>query len=332
MSKQKVSGNTIEQNPFEFSDDNKRYHTFNYFLRHRFGGKVFKVSLNAGLGCPNRDGAKGIGGCTYCSELASGDFAGSSADSITKQFDDIREKMHRKWEQGRYIPYFQAGTNTYADTGTLREIYYEALAQPDVVGLSIATRADCITDETLLLLEEISRKTYLVVELGLQTVFDETAKRINRGHTYADFLSCYKRLEEKGINICAHLIDGLPGETREMMIETARKVGELCPHEVKLHLLHILKNTQMEKEYARGMIAPLELDEYVSIICDQLEVLPPQTIIGRITGDGAKSDLIAPLWSIKKFCVINEIDKEMARRNSWQGKKAMHNAQCTIHN
>lgn len=320
MKNNTINKNSIAQNPFEYSDDNKRYHTFNYYLRHKFGGKVFKVSLNAGLSCPNRDGRIGTGGCTYCSALASGDFAGDKSKTITQQFDDIRQKMHKKWAVGRYIPYFQAGTNTYADIKTLYSLYNEALNLPDVVGMSIATRADCISDEVLELLWDISKKTYLVVELGLQSIYDKTAQRINRGHTYAQFLECYNRLSARGINVCVHLINGLPDETKQMMVNTAYEVGKLHPHEIKLHLLHILKNTAMEKEYENGLIKELSLEEYVNIVCSQLEVIPKETIIGRITGDGAKDDLIAPLWSTKKFCVINEIDKELARRDTYQGK------------
>lgn len=320
MKSNAVNKNTIAHNPFELSDDNKRYHTFNYYLRHRFGGKIFKVSLNAGLTCPNRDGRIGYGGCTYCSAMASGDFAGDKAKTITAQFDEIRKKMHNKWRNGRYIPYFQAGTNTYADIQTLNSLYNEALNLPDVVGMSIATRADCISDEVLSLLYGISKKTYLVVELGLQSIYDKTAQRINRGHTYSQFLDCYDRLSACGINVCVHLINGLPGETKQMMVNTAYEVGKLHPHEIKLHLLHILKNTPMEKEYEMGLIEELSLEEYVDIICSQLEVIPKEVIIGRITGDGAKDDLIAPMWSTRKFCVINEIDKTLAIRDTYQGK------------
>lgn len=316
----KIIANSPCQNPYKLSDDNKRYQTFNYFLRHRFGGKVFKVSLNAGLGCPNRDGTKGVGGCTYCSASYSGDFAGNSMDTIEKQFSEIKSALHRKWSEARYIAYFQAGTNTYADIDTLRTLYNEALSQEGVVGLSIATRADCLSEEICDLLYELSSRTYLVVELGLQTIFDKTAIRINRGHTYADFLQGYKMLADRGINICLHIIDGLPDETPEMMRETCKEVAMLKPHEVKIHLLHVLKNTAMEGELAGGLITPLTIEEYVEIVCDQLELLPPDTVIGRITGDGARSDLLAPMWSLRKFCVINEIDKEMARRNSYQGR------------
>lgn len=310
-----------KENPFELSDDNKRYQTYNYYLRKRFGKKVFKVPLNVDLGCPNRDGTKGSGGCIFCSAKLSGDFAGSPSDDIKTQFADIKEKMHRKWQEGLYIPYFQAGSNTYADVETLREMYYTALSFENVAGLSIATRADCITEEIADLLAEISKITYLTVELGLQSIYDETAKLCNRCHTYADFLVGFNMLKERGINVCVHIINGLPFETKEMMIETAKTVGELGIHSIKIHLMHIIKGTQLAKMYENGVFPALTMEEYVEIVCEQLKVLPKDVIIQRVTGDGAKDDLIAPLWSLKKFCVMNEIDKKMARENICQGDK-----------
>lgn len=309
------------KNAFEFSDDNKRYHTYNYFLRHKFGKKVFKVPLNVDLGCPNRDGTKGVGGCIFCSAKMSGDFAGSPWDDIATQFNEIKAKMHQKWSDGLYIPYFQAGSNTYADIETLRKMYYTALSFENVAGLSIATRADCITEEIADLLKEISDKTYLTVELGLQSIHDETAALCNRCHTYADFLHGFKMLKDRDINVCVHIINGLPFETREMMIQTAETVGKLGIHSIKIHLLHILKGTKLAQMYENGEFKALGMDEYVDIVCEQLERLPEQVIIQRVTGDGAKADLIAPLWSLKKFCVMNEIDKKMARENLYQGSK-----------
>ncbi|MGN0601954.1 MAG: TIGR01212 family radical SAM protein [Oscillospiraceae bacterium] len=308
-------------NSFEFSDDNKRYQTYNYYLRHRFGQKVFKVPLNVDLGCPNRDGTKGTGGCIFCSAKMSGDFAGNPCDDIKTQFNEIKEKMHHKWQEGLYIPYFQAGSNTYADVEVLREMYYTALSFDSVVGLSIATRADCITEEIADLLQEISKKTYLVVELGLQSIHDKTAELCNRCHTYEDFLKGFKLLKERNINICVHIINGLPYESREMMIETAQTVGKLGIHSIKIHLLHILKGTKLAQMYEKGVFQALSREEYVDIVCEQLERLPKDVIIQRVTGDGAKDELIAPLWSLKKFCVMNEIDKKMARENLYQGDR-----------
>lgn len=305
---------------FIYSDDNKRYHTWNYHLRHRFGCKVMKIALNAGFTCPNIDGTKGYGGCTYCSGSGSGDFAGNPEESIVRQFEEIKDAMHSKWKQGKYMPYFQAHTNTYADVDVLKKYYEPALRQRDVVGLSIATRADCLPDDVLDYLSELNDRTYLIVELGLQSIYDETGERINRCHTFDEFLSGYNKLKERGINVCVHLIDGLPGETPEMMVRSAEVVGELKPHCVKLHLLHILKNTVMAKQYEEGQFRLLERDEYVDIIVRQLEVLPPETVIQRLTGDGGRESLIGPMWSLKKFEVLNAIDKEMEKRDTWQGK------------
>lgn len=306
---------------FIYSDDNKRYHTYNYYLRHRFGQKVFKVPLNVDLGCPNRDGTKGIGGCIFCSAKMSGDFAGNPCDDIKTQFNKIKEKMHHKWNEGLYIPYFQAGSNTYADVETLRSMYYTALDFDGVVGLSIATRADCINEEIADLLEEISKKTYLTVEIGLQSIYDKTAKLCNRCHTYNDFLNGFELLKKRGINVCVHIINGLPYETQDMMINTVKTIGELGVHSIKIHLLHILKNTVLADMYERGDFKAMSLEAYVDTVCKQLEALPEEVIIQRVTGDGAKEDLIAPLWSLKKFCVMNEIDKKMARENLCQGDK-----------
>lgn len=307
------------ENPFELSDDNKRYQTYNYYLRKRFGKKVFKIPLNVDLGCPNRDGTKGTGGCIFCSSKLSGDFAGNPCDDIKTQFNDVKEKMHKKWSDGLYIPYFQAGSNTYGSVKTLRDMYYTALSFENVAGLSIATRADCITEEIADLLGEISKKTYLTVELGLQSIYDETARLCNRCHTYAEFLSGFDMLKKRGINICVHIINGLPYETKEMMIKTAETVGKLGIHSIKIHLLHILKGTRLAQMYENGEFQAMTLDDYADTVCRQLMVLPEEVIIQRVTGDGAKNDLIAPLWSLKKFCVMNEIDKKMARENLWQG-------------
>lgn len=305
---------------FRFTLDNKRYHTYNYFLRTKFGGKVMKISLNGGFTCPNIDGTKGVGGCTYCSSSGSGDFAGDPSLDIHRQFEEVKAMMTNKWE-GKYIAYFQANTNTYAPLSRLKTLYESALSEKDVIGLSIATRADCISEEIADYLKELSEKTYLTVELGLQTIHDKTGERINRCHSYADFLKGYNMIKERGIPVCVHLINGLPGETREMMVETAREIGKLSPDFVKLHLLHIIKGTKIAEEFERGEFSLMTLPEYVSVICDQLEVLPQETVIQRVTGDGKKEDLIGPMWSLKKFVVMNEIDKEMVRRNSCQGIK-----------
>ncbi len=304
---------------FKYTADNKRYHTWNYHLRQKFGTKVFKVALNGGFTCPNIDGTKGVGGCTYCSGSGSGDFAGNPSHSILTQFDEVRAELHKKWHDAKYIAYFQAHTNTYAPVEVLKSRFEPVLKLDNVVGLSIATRADALPDDVLDYLSELNERTYLIVELGLQTIFDSTGERINRCHTYAEFLEGYEKLARRGINVCVHLIDGLPGETPEMMRESARAVASLRPHCVKLHLLHIIKGTKMAEQYARGEITTMTLEEYVQIIADQIELMPPETVIQRLTGDGGRDVLIAPLWSLKKFVVLNSIDKELLRRSTWQG-------------
>lgn len=308
------------ENPFRYSNTNKRYHTFTYFLEQKFGRKVAKISLDAGFTCPNIDGSKGVGGCIYCSARGSGDFAGDQSLSLREQFEQVRQVMNQKWPDAVYIPYFQAHTNTYAPLEVLKEKFEEALSFPDVVGLAIATRADCITDEIADYLGELAQRTYLEVELGLQSVHDVTGERINRCHSYADFLEGYQKLADRGINICVHIIDGLPGEDREMMLETARRLSHLKLHSIKIHLLHVLKGTVMEQQLAQGQFRLLTREEYVGIVCDQLELLPPQMVIQRVTGDGERESLVGPEWSLKKLCVMNEIDKELVRRNSFQGK------------
>ncbi len=309
-------------NPFKYTDTNKRYYTYDYFLRSTFGGKCAKITLDAGFTCPNIDGKCGVGGCIYCSSRGSGDFSQSSEMPLIEQYNRQKLLIQKKWSTDKFIPYLQAHTNTYSNIENLRNIYRQILDFPDIVGFNIATRADCLPQETVDYLAEIAEKTYLTVELGLQSVFDDTAKKINRGHTFEDFLVGYNRLKKASnkIKICIHLIDGLPGEDEEMMVESARVIGELHPDQIKFHLLHVLKNTVLAELYQKGEYNPLTLDEYAKIICRQLEVIPEDIVIGRITGDGKSEDLLAPDWSRKKFVVMNTIDKLLFQVNSWQGK------------
>ncbi|MBR6725367.1 MAG: TIGR01212 family radical SAM protein [Clostridia bacterium] len=302
------------KNPFPHSDNNRRFYTYDYYLRKRFGKKCFKVPLDGGFSCPNIDGKRAHGGCTYCN-LSSRE---REILPISIQFELTVSALSKKWPDALHIAYLQNFSNTYAPVERLRELYYESLALPDVVGLSIATRADCLEDDVCELLYEIGKKTYLTVELGLQSSSDATAERINRGHSWAEFLQGYEKL--RGLNVCVHIINGLPGESREDMIKTARDVALLHPHEIKIHLLHVLKNTVMAEEYERGEFETLTLDEYADIVVSQLELLPPDTVIGRVTGDGLSDELIAPLWSTRKFNVMNTIDKLMAERDTYQGK------------
>ena len=302
-------------------DDNKRYHTWNYYLRNTFGEKIFKVSINAGFTCPNIDGKVAYGGCTYCSKEGSGDFAGNPKDDLIKQFNDIKEMMLRKWPNAKYIGYFQAYTNTYAPLEVLKEKYETILAQDDVVGLSISTRPDCLEDDVLEYLAELNERTNLWVELGLQTIHDSTSKIINRGHDYKTFLEGVEKLKSKNIKTVVHIINGLPGEDYNMMMETAKAVADLNVHGIKIHLLHVIKNTPMARMLEKNMMSLMTQDDYVNLVCDQLEILPPEMVIHRLTGDGKKEDLVGPLWSLKKWEVLNAIDNTMKARDSYQGIK-----------
>lgn len=308
------------ENKFKFTLDNKRYHTWNYHLHELFGQKVFKVALNGGFTCPNLDGTKGIGGCTYCLS-GSGDFAGNPEHDILTQFEEVKAKMHKKWHDAKYIPYFQANTNTYAPVFTLKQKFEPVLEKDGVVGLALATRADCLPHDVLDYLSELNKRTYLIVELGLQSIFDETGEKINRCHSYAEFLDGYEKLKNRGIRTCVHLILGLPGETHGMMLESAKTVARLRPECVKLHLLHVMKGTKIAEQYLRGEFPVMTRNEYVNTVVDCLEYFHEDTVIQRLTGDGGKDVLIAPLWSLKKFVVLNEIDKEMVRRDTYQGQK-----------
>jgi radical SAM protein, TIGR01212 family len=299
----------------------KRYYTFNQHLRERFGGKIFKVSLDAGFTCPNRDGTLGRGGCVYCSERGSGDFAGKKGLSIHEQFLEVTARMKKKWPAASYLAYFQAYTNTYASVQRLREVYEEALAEENVVGLSISTRPDCLPEDVLDYLEELNRRTYLWVELGLQSIHDRTMKSIGRGHDYEQFIKGLEQLRARGIRVCAHVILGLPGETRAEMMATGQAVARLPLQGVKLHLLHVLRGTPLGLIYQSEPFALLTKEEYVSLVVDILEVLPPEMVIHRLTGDGPPEDLIGPLWSRKKWEVLNAIDAELERRDTRQGKK-----------
>lgn len=308
------------QNPFQYTDNNKRYHTLDYFYKNKFGKKVCKISLNAGFTCPNKDGTKGYGGCIYCSKLGSGDFAGNKEKDLITQFNEVKEIMKKKWPDALYIGYFQANTNTYAKTEVLKQKYEPILELENVIGLNIATRPDAITEDCLDYLEELSTRTYLTVELGLQTIHEKTTKLINHGHDLECFTNMVKELRKRNINVVVHIINGLPYETKEMMLETVEYLNKLDIQGIKIHMLHIIKDTRLANLYNQEKFHILTKEEYIDIVIEQLERLRPEIIINRITGDPVKEDLIEPTWLLKKFCVLNDIDKEMVKRNSYQGK------------
>ena len=307
------------KNPFPYTLDNKRYQTWNYYLRNRFGKKVYKVPVSLGTTCPNRDGSKSKGGCTFC--LSGGGGTPYIKGLLGEQFAISKAPMEAKWPDSLAMPYFQSFSNTYVPAEDLSSAIEEVLDFPNVIGVCVATRPDCLGDDIIKVLEKFNKKTFLLVELGLQTIHDKTADKINRAHTYNDFLDGYNKLAERDIPVCVHLINGLPCETPRMMLETAREVAKLKPHSVKFHMLHILEGTVLADEYRSSPFPLLTREEYVSTVCDQIEVLPPETVVQRVTGDPPADYLIEPRWTTNKLWVRNAIDKEMARRNSYQGIK-----------
>ena len=310
--------NQRTSNPYSYSDSNKRYQTFDYYLRSLFGGKCAKVSLDAGFTCPNIDGKVSRGGCIYCSGGSSG---AECEGSLTEQYRRGREVMTRKWKCDKFIPYLQAHTNTYADPDVLRRVYSEASSLDGAVMLGIATRADCLGDEVIEVLRETAEKIPLMVELGLQSVSDETAIRINRGHTFEDFKDGFFRLREAvpTAKIAVHLIDGLPGETKEDMIKSAEAVAALRPDVIKFHVLQVQRGTPLEALWRSGEYRAMEQDEYVSIVCDQIERIAPDCAVGRVSGDTRGNGLLAPEWCRRKTAVANDIDRELYRRGTYQG-------------
>ncbi len=300
---------------FPFSDDNKRYHTLSYENRRIYGGRVYKAVIDAGLTCPNIDGSRGQGGCVFCGG-GSGYF--TSQGTVAEQLEREKARIWEKHPDARVIAYFQAHSNTYADPEKLRQMYLEAVSR-GICGIAAATRADCISPEIAELLAELP--VPVTVELGLQTVHDQTAAAMNRCHGFSEFLEAYRLLKSKGLRVCVHLIDGLPGETDGMMLETAETLGRLRPDGVKIHLLHVIRGTRLAEWYQRGEYQPLTKERYVEIVVRQLELLPPETVIERLTGDGDKSKLLAPLWSRDKISVLGAIDKLQREWDSVQGKR-----------
>ncbi len=306
---------------FIYSNTNKRYHTLDYFYKNKFKSKVCKISLNAGFTCPNIDGSLSKNGCIYCSKTGSGEYGGNPKENLIKQFNTIKKIMNNKWPNSKYIGYFQARTNTYAPVNILKEKYESILNLKNVVGLSIATRPDAITDECLDYLEKLNKKTFLTIELGLQTIHEKTSKLINRCHDLKCFEQMVKKLKQRNIYTVVHIINGLPYETKEMMIQTVKYLNELEIDGIKIHMLCVLKNTPLEKLYKIKPFPILSKDEYVDIVINQLEYLNPKIVIQRLTADPVKEDLIEPIWTNKKIDVLNSIDKEMVKRDVYQGDK-----------
>ena len=309
------------KNDFKYTNSNKRYHTLDYFYKTKFNQKIFKVSLNANFSCPNIDGTVGYGGCIYCSKTGSGEFAGNREDEIVKQFNEVKKMMLKKWPEAKYIGYFQARTNTHAPVEVLRNLHNKILKQPGIVGLNIGTRPDAISDECLEYLDELNKRTYLTIELGLQTINDKTSKLINRCHSLECFETMVTKLREKNIDVVVHIINGLPYESKEDMLNTVKYLNKLDIQGIKIHMLSVLKDTPLQYLYEKEKFHILTKEEYIDITINQLELLRPEIVIHRITGDPKIDDLIEPHWLTKKFCVLNDIDKEMVKRDTYQGAK-----------
>ena len=310
------------ENPYKNSDTNKRYYTYEYYLRKKFGRKLARIPLDMGLTCPNIDGKCGVGGCIYCSSRGSGDFVENASLSLREQYEQGRAKLSSKWDTSHCVAYFQAHTNTYAPLDFLKSNFEQALLFDGVDAMSIATRADCLDADICEYLAKLAQRIPLTVELGLQSSSDKTAELINRGHSFDEFCKGYERLRKASdkIEICVHIILGLPGESEEDMLKTVSDVAKLAPDQVKIHLLHVIRGTVMEEIYNRGEYVSLTKEEYVDLVVKALERLPQDTVVARVTGDGYPDDLVAPDWSRKKVSVINDIDKLLYERNTYQGR------------
>ena len=299
---------------------NKRYNQFSSYLKNKFGAKVYKITIDAGFSCPNRDGKISTGGCIFCDEGGSFSQAHSNLLSIQEQVNTGAKALHDRFKAEKFMSYFQAYTNTYRPVNELEKIYKSALNHPDIVGLSIGTRPDCVENDKLDLISDISKDYYTWIEYGLQSVHDKTLLKINRGHDFNCFLDAYERTKERGINVCVHVIFGL-WESRDEILQTAEKLAELKVDGVKIHMLCALKDTKLATLYENKEIDFMSEEEYVQLVCDFLEILPPETTIHRLAGNGLKKNLIAPRWLGAKLDCLNKIDREFVNRNSYQGAK-----------
>ncbi|MBR4461620.1 MAG: TIGR01212 family radical SAM protein [Erysipelotrichaceae bacterium] len=308
------------ENPFRNSFNEKRYHTFNYYLKTRYHSKVSKIILDAGFTCPNRDGSKGFGGCIFCSNQGSGDSNLVRNEDLLRQYEANKKVMDRKWPDSLYIPYFQSFSNTYGPLTKIRNMLEPFLEMDEVAEIAIATRCDCLEEETVAYLDETSKQKPLWLELGLQTSNDKTGQLINRCYAFHDLTDALKRLEKTSIKVCIHVMNGLPFETKEDMLKTIRDISRLSFHGIKIHMLHVLKNTALGDMYRKEPFPLLEREEYIELVVRQLELLPEEIVVQRLTGDPIKEELIAPEWLLNKTTILNDIDKRMRKENTWQGK------------
>ncbi len=308
------------ENPFRYSFNEKRYHTYNYYLKTTYQGKVAKVILDGGFTCPNRDGSKAYGGCIFCSAYGSGDSNASIKEDLLKQYHDNKEIMDRKWPNRFYIPYFQSFSNTYGPLSKIKAMLEPFLNMDEVAEIAIATRCDCLEEETIEYLHSLTAIKPIWLELGLQSSNDRTGKLINRAHDFNDFTNALFRLQKTSIKVCVHVMNGLPFETKEDMLQTIKDIAHLPFDAIKIHMLHVLKDTALGEMYIRKPFDIISREEYIELIVDQLELLPGHIIIERLTGDPIKEDLLAPDWVLNKTTILNDIDKLMRKRNTFQGR------------
>ena len=307
-------------NPFEYSNTNLRYHSLSYYFKNKYKSKVFKVALDANFSCPNRDGNAGFGGCSFCSSEGSGEYAGDSDLSLLKQYDNVKKRMSKKWPKAKTVAYFQAYTSTYGPLSKIKKMVEPFLEKSEVVAIDIATRPDCLEDDVIEYLNSLCHKKDIWIELGLQTIYDQSAKDFNRGYDFSVFEDAIKRLKKTDIKVCVHLINGLKNESKEMMIESAKVVSSMGIDAIKIHMLHLVKDSKLGQKYLKEPFKILSKEEYTDIVATQLENIPKEVVIQRITGDAQKDKLIVPKWTLKKFIVMNDIQKELVRRDSFQGK------------
>ncbi len=307
-------------NNFEYTLDNKRYHTFNYYLKNKYHQKVAKVIIDGHFTCPNRDGNKGYGGCIYCSSNGSGDSNLNIKEDVITQYIRNKEVMDRKWNNGLYIPYFQSFSNTYGPLSKIKNMLEPFLDKEEVAEIAIATRCDCLSEEIVEYLNSISKIKPIWLELGLQTTNYQSSAFLNLGYNYSDFKNAIQLLEGTNIKVCVHIINGLPNETKEDMLKTIKDINHLKFHSIKIHMLHILKDTTLEKYYLKSPFKILERSEYIEIVVKQLELLNKEVVIERLTGDPIKEELVAPSWVLNKTTILNDIDKLMVKMDTYQGK------------
>ncbi len=304
---------------FIYSSDNKRYHTFSYASKQHHQTKVVKVGLNAGFTCPNRDGRCGVGGCDFCNAIGSGDFQGVTTHDLITQYEQGLALQRRKWPQAAGIAYFQAFTNTYAPLEKLKKLYDPFIERDDVIALAIATRIDCLDEDIIQYLETLQTHKDIYLELGLQSIHDTSAQAMNRGHTFQDFLTVFKRLKQTKLKLVVHILNGYPSESIDMMVETAKVVGQLRPYGIKIHMLNVLSDSALGQRYLKEPFAMMDFETYLHLVIQQLRHIPPEIVIFRLSADSKEDTLLAPQWVRKKIALLNEIDKTMAKLDVVQG-------------